>query len=172
MTDWLEEIRARAEKATPGPWTWVGDEFEGEEEKCPHGYEWTNHGPSLEGKETIVLHEWGYDASGLTITRPDADFIAHSREDIPRLIAEVERLLQVVDACEELKDEACERAVNNDEEIARLREALVRQGAEFQAFVCSEMGCSCGPDDEELADQSAEGHMGVVREVLKKEEKL
>ena len=52
MTDRLEEIRSRAEAATPGPWE-IGVTY--------------NHGRN-------------------------ATFIAHAREDIPYLLAEVERL--------------------------------------------------------------------------------
>ena len=90
----LEAIRERADKATPGPWQWV--------EKGV-GEEWTHHGPDLESATATVkidryvmpvavLRSWGHDADGLEVLESDQEFIAHAREDIPALIAEVERL--------------------------------------------------------------------------------
>ena len=77
----LAEIRARAEAATPGPWT--VDEgpaladplLEGEGDWYRQIEGWTNTG-----------WEW------LCLSPEDAAFIAHAREDIPALVAEVERL--------------------------------------------------------------------------------
>lgn len=66
----LEEIKRRAETATPGPW-----EFEG----------WDNHKRGVvQSKEMcIAIAQW---------SSHDARFIAHARTDIPLLVAEVERL--------------------------------------------------------------------------------
>lgn len=74
MDDWLEEIEARAEKATPGPWwqkSWKQQTGEGtelsdllcyfEDEGQPRFWDWENTG----------------------------EFVAHARADIPRLIREV-----------------------------------------------------------------------------------
>jgi len=63
----IEAIRARADKATPGPWH-IED----------YGYMWNNAG-------RVICKV--YDNQ-----RRNADFIAHAREDIPDLLAEVERL--------------------------------------------------------------------------------
>jgi hypothetical protein len=62
----LAAIRERAEKATPGPWIDNGNEIVAE---CK---------PNL-GIAGAISDE-------------DAEFIAHARTDIPKLIAEVERL--------------------------------------------------------------------------------
>ncbi|MCR8938734.1 hypothetical protein O0555_15480 [Brevibacillus laterosporus] len=63
-------IRERAEKATEGPWR---REF--------------SYGINITSDECIVLdHEVG------VIRYPDAEFIVHAREDIPKLLAEIERL--------------------------------------------------------------------------------
>ncbi|MBX6723652.1 MAG: hypothetical protein IRY92_10550 [Dactylosporangium sp.] len=81
----LAAIRARAEAATPGPWTvdegLVWDDGTGECE-CQWYREirgWTDHGVPC-------------DAGYLVLSREDATFIAHAREDIPRLLDEVEAL--------------------------------------------------------------------------------
>ena len=79
MTDEeLGAIRARATQATAGPWRsyiegrdhWGGDNF-------------------------IMLGQSGPDQIDLYISpwrAEDQDFIAHARQDIPRLLAEVDRL--------------------------------------------------------------------------------
>lgn len=70
----LEAIRERAEKATPGPW----------EAKMVHpfmdGRGQYRVGPSMPG---------GFQG---TVFPGDAEFIAHAREDVPKLLAEVQRL--------------------------------------------------------------------------------
>ena len=65
----IEAIRQRAEKATEGPWYYIdfGD----------------GRAISSEATEEEVC---------MPITDYDADFIAHAREDIPALLAEVEQL--------------------------------------------------------------------------------
>ena len=85
----LDEIRERVEGATPGPWEWVAE------------------GPG-EGNITLRTTGRGYDdhiltphvceacekrgARCLAPTAENAAFIAAAREDVPFLLAEVERL--------------------------------------------------------------------------------
>lgn len=69
----IEAIRERAEKATEGPWNWDGD------------FTYTKRGML----EPLI---WESEYKGIGVEETDADFIAHSREDIPALLAEVERL--------------------------------------------------------------------------------
>lgn len=71
----IETIRKRAEAATPGPWD------AGLRSVCGEAF----------GEEG--LWEW----FGASPREHDADFIAHAREDIPWLLAEVERLRGVCD---------------------------------------------------------------------------
>ena len=77
MTDRLDEIRARAEAATPGPWA-----AEREDD-----YEWIVVGGTYEPDCRYVIADCGFDSP-----QSNATFIAHAREDIPYLLAEVERL--------------------------------------------------------------------------------
>ena len=70
MSNRIEEIKARAEAATPGPW-------------LVHPHE------SAEGQLVVDEH---YDNVAECYVPEDATFIAHAREDIPYLLAEVERL--------------------------------------------------------------------------------
>ena len=108
----LEAIRARAEAATRGPWTYVDNGFD--------GY------ITSESKYLIV---GGEPAEGrIEPDDPNADFIAHSREDIPALLAEVKRLNEMVvhaqegwhDANEKLASVTAERdaAANAVEKMA------------------------------------------------------
>lgn len=79
----LAEITERASKATPGPW-WHKDGWEG----------------AMPGDEWYVYQE---QPLGEIICCPcrsnpseaNAEFIAHAREDIPALLAEVRRLREL-----------------------------------------------------------------------------
>lgn len=75
-TQEIEAIRERAEKATEGPWYYALNinEQTGEPDVLPHVISDTQE----------VISENMYDEN--------AEFIAHAREDIPKLLAEVERL--------------------------------------------------------------------------------
>lgn len=64
----IEAIRKRAEMATEGPWEVGYDEFDSDSSVYV-------------GEEEIT-----------PIHRYDAEFIAHARTDIPKLLAEVDRL--------------------------------------------------------------------------------
>lgn len=76
MTDLdLEAIKARAEKATPGPWDVEGPNWPGPDD-------------SLE----VFPKELGGVLAYVQPVWDDAEFIAHARADIPVLIAEVRRL--------------------------------------------------------------------------------
>lgn len=67
----LDAIKARMEAASPGPW---------------------HHGERCVWEVYDVVVSDGDDGTGGAIHPGDAEFIAHAREDIPALIAEVERL--------------------------------------------------------------------------------
>lgn len=77
----LDEIEARANAATEGPWEWEG------EAKA----EWEEGANSLvpsRRPDDPVLYGYGYDASGIEVKSPaDAEFIAASRTDVPALAA-------------------------------------------------------------------------------------
>ena len=77
----LDEIEARANAATEGPWEWEG------EAKA----EWEIGANSLvpsRRPDDPVLYGYGYDASGIEVKTPaDAEFIAHARTDVPALAA-------------------------------------------------------------------------------------
>lgn len=77
----LEAIKARVEAATPGPWVDMGDTF----------YESVCSVPGLHtGVTPICMDPEGDD-------RPqDRAFIAAAREDVPALVAEVERLWELL----------------------------------------------------------------------------
>jgi hypothetical protein len=82
MTD-LAEIRARCEAATPGPWESVQDYYDGPwymlyEQRCAGDNKTSD---LFDGRSHYLI-----DAPN------NAAFAAHAREDIPALLAEVERL--------------------------------------------------------------------------------
>lgn len=87
------EIKARAEAATPAPWEWNKSRFYG-------GYS------GITGKDNMEVlfpnHcNDGDDGAAWFEDFPndaDRDFIAHAREDIPDLLAEIDRLQKELDA--------------------------------------------------------------------------
>ena len=85
----LNEIEARANAATEGPWEWEG-EAKGE---------WEIGANSLvpsRRPDDPVLYGYGYDASGIEVKNPaDAEFIAHAREDVPALVAALRAVLEL-----------------------------------------------------------------------------
>lgn len=111
----LEQIKKRAEAATPGPWdrAWYMAQGDtscpcGERGKLLHSYPsgddrfrtyHIHEGSRFEDDHAItslatfdeVAGNFDYEEGGI-IRREDAEFIAHAREDVPALVAEVERL--------------------------------------------------------------------------------
>ncbi|EMN5132508.1 hypothetical protein RVV79_005679 [Burkholderia contaminans] len=78
----LNEIEARCKAATPGPWV---SYVEGRDHESGSNFIMT--GPEGARGEDIEL-------SGATVE--DQDFIAHARQDIPALLAEIRRLMDML----------------------------------------------------------------------------
>lgn len=76
-TEQLEAIRIRADKASKGPWEWDEDYLT-----------FRKHGML----EPVI---WAGRHGNIIMEEADADFIANAREDIPALLAEVERLRKI-----------------------------------------------------------------------------
>mgnify|MGYP006921282904 CR=1 FL=1 len=86
----FDAIRERASLATPGPW-------KVDEDLHPRSQDSTQKnetGQSPRGLVVVVLSEGATVSSNpfVLVTRTDAEFVAHAREDVPLLLAEVERL--------------------------------------------------------------------------------
>lgn len=75
----IEEIKQRSKSARPGPWK---SYIEGRDHESGSNFIMVGEGASR-SEDDIELHG---------ATDEDQDFIAHAREDIPALIAEIERL--------------------------------------------------------------------------------
>lgn len=74
----VEGIRARAEAATPGPWCTDSWEI----------YQGTEYVPGV----SLWIGETCRGTGSPEQDRADAEFVAHAREDVPALLAEVQRL--------------------------------------------------------------------------------
>lgn len=83
-SDELDAIEARANAATPGPWNYG---FLGDTRRPMVFYQFGQR--ALESLAGDVIICKGKHAGGDS----NMDFIAHAREDIPALIAEVRRLM-------------------------------------------------------------------------------
>ena len=126
--DELTAIEARAVAATPGPWVYDASFWYGLAADC-HLCRERRNGPvvathedahvhrarhdrrvprwwteiSSEATQDIVVsnHTWAASFNGVH-TQVDAAFIAHAREDIPALVAEVRRLRYLQEAAEDV----------------------------------------------------------------------
>lgn len=89
----LNEIEARVKAASDGPWTWNGNCMEGP-------YTLKQSGIVIQQDVLSVRLEVsgyeGYDVE-LDIEDADRDFIAAARQDVPKLLAEVRILREVID---------------------------------------------------------------------------
>ena len=90
MTDEITEdellaIKARAESTTPGPWA---SYVEGRDHQSGDSFIHT-------GGQDLYVSADDYSGGGGHL-RADLDFIAHARQDVPRLVAEVERLRKLL----------------------------------------------------------------------------
>lgn len=99
----IEEIKAREQAATRGPWKAELSEGDcGKIGECPKGLEYCNdncqkceyweisRGAWPHGPESVECGDYCF------FTDTDAEFICHARTDIPALLAEVERLQKIV----------------------------------------------------------------------------
>ena len=88
----LDAIEARANAATPGPWLCRDIPYDGVGD------------PIIETADGTYIAQTVYDMQSTTVAHEvDADtgFIAHAREDIPRLVAEVRRLQEALRTIQE-----------------------------------------------------------------------
>jgi hypothetical protein len=81
----LAAIKERTEQATPGPWTNHEEEVVGQEVVDPAG-------------RTLVDVRGDHEEA-------DAEFIAHAREDVPALLAEIERLRALLHEVADYEDD-------------------------------------------------------------------
>lgn len=99
MTSTLDEIQERADAATNGPWRIENDS------ECDYeqGIDYAEWPQTLVGPETTHLSAWSKKHGNPhrvdeinELTFPDAEFIAHAREDVPRLVAALRAVEAVV----------------------------------------------------------------------------
>lgn len=112
----IKEIAARAEAATPGPWEWSD---------LPEDIETM---PILKAPPCSVM-DFGdctqyYPTEGRPPSEADAEFIAHSREDIPYLLVALKASEETQSAAERILHDMAAYKTGLEAEIARLREAL------------------------------------------------
>lgn len=107
MADWLDEIEARVNAATSGPWEWwdIGENSAGmTSQNGITGYLADDRLPTTRKQMGLGPQsaEFDYEESVLVLADEshtlgcDADFLATSRRDMPRLIDEVRRLRRQV----------------------------------------------------------------------------
>jgi len=123
----IDEIKARCDKATPGPWKWLvnkgckdiklvtvhsgnyyvmGFERWGFQQAQPIFQEYEKYEGSVQDRKSkgmtkaIELSKWNqtYRSDDGWVDHPDAELIAHSQDDIVYLLAEFERVTAEWDA--------------------------------------------------------------------------
>lgn len=161
--DWLEEIKARVERSTRGVWTQFFHEWQTQT---------VSLADSFPRRNICGIHH----KNGIN----DAAFISNAHQDIPRLIAEVERLRAenelhkgfikdqegAFDEINHLLDVAIETAQDAEEDNERLR-GLVAE-AEWEDGDCPWCGIEHydnynGDERNHLSDCPAFSAPGVVR---------
>jgi hypothetical protein len=97
----LAEIRKRVEAATAGPWRW--EKLHDAED------EWDTEMAYLSNETESVMDfgdcEQYYPTQGTPPNHADAEFISHARQDVPVLLAEIERLRNVLNYVNDLASE-------------------------------------------------------------------
>jgi len=80
---WIQEIRDRVDKATPGPWT--------AEDANPHKphKRFAFYIPEIMSAPSMPQYDG--------LTEEDTDFIAHARTDVPRLVELVGEMAETLD---------------------------------------------------------------------------
>jgi hypothetical protein len=81
--DYLDQIRKRVKAATPGPWI-----------------DYLEKRDQLSGESFVArgINRSEEDLYFIGATDADIEFIAYAREDIPKLIYEIERLRELLEA--------------------------------------------------------------------------
>src|SRR4051812_14200207 len=107
MTLDLDQIRARAQAATGGPWELVTDSCDcGDGYGCPHGTfpyalrlpEHTVRDGDRDCEPGDPRDSYRHSASEISdLTMATAEFIAHARTDVPSLLAEIDRIRAELD---------------------------------------------------------------------------
>ena len=84
----INDIEIRCNNATKGPWKSI---IEGRDHESGDSFVMTG----IENTNDIWGRKRGVDIYLTGATLPNQEFIAHARQDIPRLILEVRRLLTI-----------------------------------------------------------------------------
>lgn len=106
----LEEIKARVEAATDGPWEWIGKDLETKDYK----------GPSILEFECETSFGLSGASPNLLAKESDKEFIVHAREDIPYLLDRIKDL--------EAKLAVANENIKHDEVISVLDTIMVYCG--------------------------------------------
>lgn len=129
---YLEEIKAREQAATKGPWNWKNDVLLAPE-------------PSY-----LVLKpflEESNDEPTVCIFPNDKDFIAHARTDIPALIAEVKSLNQELKSAREIEEHKATRIIAL-EKIIEKRESKISMLKKALELACNYVDSESQPDTD------------------------
>jgi hypothetical protein len=90
----LAEIARRADAATPAPWySWV----EGRDGVAGESFIQTGGSSDGDSPDIYVTHSFRKGSASMPANANDLDFIAAAREDVPRLVAEVQRLRRLLE---------------------------------------------------------------------------
>lgn len=114
----IQEIKARAEKAGPAPWMRNG--------KTAAGWRIDNADPNRVGIAFILT------PTAIVPTDADAEFIAEARQDVPRLVEEVERLNGLDAAHADALHEAERQIKDLGRLVDQAREIAERDGLEYR----------------------------------------
>jgi hypothetical protein len=130
----LEAIRKRAEAATEGPWEYVGG---------VHKLIYT-HTPTYR-VANIIVEELSEE--------PDGEFIAHARQDVPKLLAEIERLKGMTAWYRHAAKKYAENSYFNKKEIERLRKLAHEILEDYDQSERGHIGMSANYDENKSSHE-------------------
>ena len=150
----LEAIKERISKASPGPWRWERAYQLGARHWALHNPEQPDGGAGDGLKRTIDYYLVTYTSQAVSVDgvplneTPNFQFIEHAREDVPALVAEVERLRAEAEQAQvELRQvsEHCDAVIDDN---LRLREEAHSHSTAL-ARVAADVKRAC----EDIADK-------------------
>lgn len=125
MSKWLDEVKARAESATPGPWRQESYLSGTEYIRFQTSTKENSHGDGTLGCHMTYRNIAAFDMSEDECDRrkhADANFIAHARTDVPLLISKLEAAERALDKVALLMRGAPSIAPMTDQMVLKLAE--------------------------------------------------
>jgi len=140
LAAWLEEVEARAAKASEPPWHATGSLWDDGKPEC---YEGTQIYLVSLGKSAGMARD------SSKMLKPDADFIAHARADVPALVALLRLAVSV-------RDEALKMAIRGQQALDFANKSFGVKPGEEKPYYAPELAAAIADFDAAVAARGKE----------------